>query len=255
MDKQPLVSVIIPVYNAEKIISYTLDSVLNQTYKNLEVIAIDDCSTDGSYDILLQYQKKDKRVKVLKNDTNKKVAETRNVGISYASGEFVAFVDSDDIWIPNKIEKQIEFMLQNDCKLTFTSVRFIDDSGNETGNAFIVPEKVNFKQLLKQNVITLSSACISAEILKRHKMHNPELHEDFILWLEILRDDIDFAYGIKDILVLYRLTTGSKSRNKFKSMKMTYKTYKLFKINFVKAHYYLACYIIRSLKKYKNTKK
>ena len=249
--KEPLVSVIIPAYNAEKIVGFTLDSVINQTYKNLEIIIVNDCSKDKTLEVLNDYAKKDKRIKVLSNEKNSGVAETRNNALKVATGDFIAFVDADDIWNLEKIEKQLNFMLENDYKLTYTSVQFIDNDGNLTGQKFIVPEEVSFNKLLKQNVITLSSAMISKEVLGDRIFHDDHLHEDFIMWLEVLKNDTEKAYGIKDILVDYRLTPGSKSRNKFKSLKMTYGTYKHFKINWIKAHWNLMFYIIRSLKKYK----
>lgn len=251
INKEPLVSVIIPVYNSEKIVGFTLDSVINQTYKNLEIICINDCSKDNSLEVLNEYVKKDKRIKVLTNEKNLGVAETRNNGLRLANGEYIAFVDSDDIWHLEKLEKQLKFMFENNYKLTYTSVQFIDNNGILTGQKFIVPESVNFNQLLKQNVITLSSAVISKEILRDRIFHDDHLHEDFIMWLEILKYDTEKAYGIKEILVDYRLTPGSKSRNKWKSLKMTYGTYKHFKLNWIKAHWNLMFYIIRSLKKYK----
>lgn len=249
--KEPLVSVIIPAYNAEKIVGFTLDSVINQTYKNLEIIIVNDCSKDKTLDVLNAYAKKDKRIKVMSNEKNSGVAETRNNALRVATGDYIAFVDADDVWNLEKIEKQLGFMLENDYKLTYTSVQFIDNDGNLTGQKFIVPEEVTFSKLLKQNVITLSSAMISKEVLGDRIFHDDHLHEDFIMWLEILKNDVDKAHGIKDVLVDYRLTPGSKSRNKWKSLKMTYGTYKHFKINFIKAHWNLMFYIIRSLKKYK----
>ena len=250
-NKNPLVSVIIPCYNAEKIVGYTLDSVINQTYKNIEIICVNDCSKDNSLKVLEEFEKKDKRIKVLNNSKNSGVAETRNNALKIAKGEYVAFVDSDDIWHLDKLEKQINFMVENGYDLTFTSVQFIDDNGNLTGTRFIVPKQVTYKQLLKQNVITLSSAVISKKILKDRIFHDDHLHEDFILWLELLNEETDKAYGMTEVLVDYRLTAGSKTRNKWKSLKMTYKTYKHFHINWIKAHYYLFHYIIRGLRKYK----
>ena len=150
---EPLVSVIIPVYNAEKIVGFTLDSVINQTYKNLEIICVNDCAKDNSLEVLNEYAKKDKRIKVISNEKNSGVAETRNNALKIATGEFIAFVDADDVWHLEKIEKQIKLMLENDYKLTYTSVQFIDNDGNLTGKQFIVPDEVNFNKLLKQNVI------------------------------------------------------------------------------------------------------
>lgn len=250
-NKQPLVSVIIPAYNAEKIVGFTLDSVINQTYKNLEIICVNDCAKDNTLNVLEEYAKRDKRIKVLSNEKNLGVAETRNNAFKAATGDYIAFVDADDIWHLEKIEKQLNLMLKKDYKLTYTSVQFIDNENNLTGQKFIVPEEVSFNKLLKQNVITLSSAMVSKDILKDRVFHDDHLHEDFIMWLEILKYDLDKAYGLKEILVNYRLTPGSKSRNKWKSLKMTYQTYKHFKINWIKAHWCLMFYIIRSLRKYK----
>ena len=249
--KEPLVSVIIPCYNAEKVLKYTLDSVINQTYKNLEIICINDCSKDNTLDLLKDYSEMDKRIVVLSNEKNSGVAQTRNNGLKIAKGEFISFVDSDDVWHLEKIEKQIKFMIENNCDLTYTAVQFIDDNGKITGKTFKVPTSVSYKQLLKQNIITLSSAVISKKVLQDRLFHDDHLHEDFIMWLELLKSKVDRAYGLTEILVDYRLTTGSKTRNKWKSLKMTYKTYKLLNINWFKAHFYLFHYIVRGLKKYR----
>lgn len=249
-EKKPLVSVIIPVYNAENFIRQTLDSVISQTYKNIEIICVNDCSTDKSLEILNEYVKNDNRIKVYSNEINSRVAKTRNHAVLHATGEYLAFCDADDIWRKEKIEKQIAFMQKENCDLCYTAINFIDNDGKDIGKQFYVPEEVNYKKLLKQNVITMSSAVVKKELFDKHPMHNDELHEDFILWLEILKHENAVAKGLNEILVDYRFTLGSKSRNKLKSMKMTYKTYKLMKLNFFTAHFNLACYIIRSLKKY-----
>ncbi len=250
-NNEPVVSVIIPCYNAEKLVGYTLDSVIKQTYRNIEIICVNDCSNDETLRVLEEYAKKDSRIKVLNNTKNLGVAETRNNALKIAIGDYIAFIDSDDVWHLDKLEKQIKFMLANNYKLTYTSVEFIDDNGSLTGKVFNVPKDVSYKQLLKQNVITLSSAVVAKDILKDRLFHDDQLHEDFILWLELLKDEIEKAYALTEMLTDYRLTAGSKSRNKWKSLRMTYKTYKYFHINWIKAHYYLCHYIIKGLRKYK----
>ena len=247
--KDPVVSVVIPVYNAEKYIEETINSVLQQTFKDFEIIAVDDCSTDNSLQILNALAEKDARIRVFKNEKNSRVAETRNFGVQHAKGEFIALLDADDKWKVDKLQKQLDFLKEKNGQLCFTSVEFIDDDGKLTGRTFLVPEKVNRKNLFKQNVITTSSVLIKTSLLKKYPMHNDELHEDFICWLEVLQE-VDFAFGMREILTIYRLAKNSKSRNKFKSMKMTYKTYRLVGENFIKSHIHLASYIIRSLKKY-----
>ena len=250
IDNKPLVSVVIPCYNAEKFVGYTLDSVISQTYKNIEIICINDCSKDETLRVLEEYAKRDERIRIMSNPKNLGVAETRNNALKVAEGEYIAFVDSDDIWHLDKLEKQINFMIKKAYLLSFTSIQFIDNDGNLVGKKFIVPNEVTYKQLLKQNVITLSSAVISRKILKNRSFHDDQLHEDFIFWLELLKGETNKAYGLTEILVDYRMTIGSKSRNKWKSLCMTYKTYKYFHINWIKAHYYLCHYIIRGLRKY-----
>ena len=125
--KEPLVSVIIPAYNAEKIVGYTLDTVINQTYKNLEIIIVNDCSKDKTLDVLNEYAKKDKRIKVMSNEKNSGVAETRNNALKVATGEYIAFVDADDLWNLEKIEKQLNFMLENDYQLQLMKHNFEQD--------------------------------------------------------------------------------------------------------------------------------
>lgn len=245
------VSVIVPIYKAEKYLDKCIESIVNQTYKNLEIILVDDKSPDKCPEICEKWAKEDKRIIVSHNEQNMKVAQTRNNGLKLATGDYIAFLDADDIWHLDKIEKQLKFMKEKDCKLSYTSVQFIDDDGNMLEKKFTVPEEVTFKKLLKQNVITLSSAMISKEVLRDRVFHDDHLHEDFIMWLEILKNETEKAYGIKEVLVDYRLTPGSKSRNKWKSLKMTYGTYKHFKLNWIKAHWNLMFYIIRGLKKYK----
>lgn len=245
------VSVIIPIYKAEKYLDKCIESVVNQTYDNLEIILINDASPDKCSEICEKWQKQDERIIILNNEKNSGVAQTRNNGLDIATGKYISFIDSDDVWHLEKIEKQLKFMKENNSKLSYTQIRFIDDDGNFTGKTFKPPKEVNYKKLFKQNVITLSSVMIEKETLNGRRFHDDHLHEDFIMWLEILRDELDSAYCIEDVLVDYRLTNGSKTRNKWKSLKMTYKTYKHFKVNWIKAHWYLMFYIIRSLKKYR----
>ena len=193
----------------------------------------------------------DNRIKLLKNEVNLKVSKSRNRGIQASTSEWIALLDADDMWEPNKLEKQFEVADKHSAVLLFTGTEFIDDDGNRQNKIFKVKETVNYKELLKQNVITCSSVLIKKELLEKYPMYADEMHEDFVTWLKILKNEKINAYGINEPLVLYRLTPGSKSRNKFKAMKMTYKTYRHLKLNFFQAHWNLMFYIIRSLKKYK----
>lgn len=251
MEKSPLVSVVIPMYNAHKFILTTLNSVFNQTFQDFEVIVVDDCSKDNSVQIVESLQKEHKNLILIKNDVNKNVAETRNVGVKNAKGKFVAFLDADDAWEVNKLELQLDAMQKAKSKLSYTSSTFIDDAGNSLNKVFIVPKTITYKSLLKQNIINMSSSVVDKNLCLKYPFHNPEVHEDFIFWLQILKNEKNVnPIGLQEVLSIQRFTIGSKSRNKWKSVKMTYKTYKVCGINFFKAHFYLACYMFRSFKKY-----
>lgn len=247
---KPQCSVVIPAHNCEKYIKMTLDSVLNQTLKNIEVIVVDDCSTDSTNSIVAEYAKKDERVKLFKNEENLKVSKTRNFGIGQAKADWIALVDSDDAWNPNKLEKQFAKIEEKNAKLCFTGVEFIGEDSKPLNRTFSVPEKVNFKELLKQNVITCSSVVIKKDLLLKYPMYADQIHEDFVTWLKILKNEIDFAWSVNEPLTIYRMTANSKSRNKFKSFKMTYKTYRHVGIGFFKSLWLLGIYTIRSFKKY-----
>ena len=243
-----LCSVVMTVYNAEKYLRAAIDSVLRQTETRFELIIVNDCSTDTSEEIIKSYA--DKRIRYFKNEKNLKVSKTRNFGVTQAKSNLVAFIDSDDVWLETKLEKQLNALNEANASLCYTSQILIDDNGNESGRAFIVKETTSYKKLLKQNIICMSTSIVKKELCEKYPFKNPEIHEDFIFWLEILKNENVNPVGIVEPLIKYRLTLGSKSRNKFKSVKMTYKTYKKVGLNFFAAHYNLMFYIIRSFKKY-----
>lgn len=243
-----LCSVIIPAYKCAPFIGETLDSVLGQSYEQLEVIVVNDCSPDHTEEIILEYCRRDARIKYLKNEVNLGVAETRNRGVIAARGPWIALVDSDDSWEPGKVEAQMKLLEEKSALLCFTGCRFMNNNGQLLDRVFNVPETVDYQQLLYQNVIVCSSVLISRELLLRHPMYGDHMHEDYITWLNILKEHK--AYGINAPLVRYRLADNSKSRNKFKSMQMTYQVYRHMKLNYFQTHYYLVANMINGLKKY-----
>ena len=245
------VSVVIPMYNAEKYIKETLDSVFTQTYKNYEVIVVNDCSKDNSLKIVEEYQKQHKNLKILNNEKNLNVAESRNKGVREAKGEWIAFLDADDKWTENKLETQLKLVKENNSSLSYASYYFIDDDGNDLNKIFKVKPTVSYKKLLKQNIINMSTALVKKELCLKYPFKNPEVHEDFIFWLSILKNEEVNPYGVQECLAYLRLAKGSKSRNKFKSVKMTYKTYKKVGLNFFQAHYNLMFYIVKGIIKYR----
>lgn len=254
--EEPLISVVMPSYNTENYISKAIQSVLNQSYKNLELIIIDDCSIDKTRQIVEEYCKKDKRVKAYFNQKNSGVSYSRNFGIEKAKGSWIAFLDSDDMWEEEKLKKQINLLVQKQMKpiLIYTGSAFIDENGIPYKYVMEVPETVRYKELLKQNVISCSSVLIKREIISSIKMENDNMHEDFVVWLKVLRNYDICAYGVNEPLLVYRMSSNSKSGNKFKAAKMTYMVYKHMNLNFIKRNYYMLHYVIRSIIKYKNTK-
>ena len=244
------ISVVMPVYNAQRFLSQAIDSVLEQSSSDFELIMIDDCSTDKSYEILCQYEKKDDRIRVFKNDKNLGVSYTRNFGVKKASCDYVAFIDSDDMWAFDKLEKQVKLIeAYPDTDLCYTGSGFVDTNSVKSEFVFTVPKQVVFKKLLKQNVVSCSSALVKKEWLVRYPMAHDDMHEDFATWLSILKHG-GKARGVNEPLLIYRVDRNSKSGNKFKSIAMTYRVYKFMGLNIFQIVYYMIFYIISGIKKH-----
>ena len=248
LDKE-YISVVMPAYNAAKYIESAIKSVIEQNYCNWELIVVNDASSDNTVNIVKKFMETDSRIKLHSNESNKGVAESRNLGVKMSSGEWVAFLDSDDLWEQNKLQRQLEIACKEKADFVFTGSAFINEYGDRYKNIFHIPTKVNFKQLLKQNVISCSSVMIRKGILNNFKMEELGMHEDFAVWLQVLRE-VDYAYGVDDPLLIYRITTKSKSGNKFKAAVMTYKVYRYVGLNLVSSIFYWCIYVFRSVLKY-----
>lgn len=244
---QELISIIIPVYNASATIDKTIESALCQSYHNIEVILIDDCSTDNSFDIIKNNSSKDKRIKVYRNEVNAGVSKARNLGIKLSKGEFIAFLDSDDIWKKDKLEKQIRYIKEKNADICYTSYEITNSSDSDLG-IYRVPSNINYKGLLKENIICCSSVLIKSKILKENQFNSKFFHEDFVLWLKLLK--IGFkAIGLQESLVIYK--KGGRSANKIKASKNRWIIYRESeKLTLFLSIYYFVCYIINGVKKY-----
>ncbi len=244
------ISVVMPVYNAERFLRDAIDSVLCQSFEDFELIVIDDCSTDSSYEILREYERKDSRVRVYKNEENKGVSFTRNFGVSKAKSEYIALIDSDDMWRKDKLSQQISILEKYpDTAVCFTASSFVDTDSIESNFIFHIPSEVSYKKLLKQNVISCSSVLVKKEWLEKYPMAHDNMHEDFAVWLSILKDG-GKARGINEPLLIYRVDRDSKSGNKLKSMAMTYRVYKFMGLNFFLRLYYMVFYTVSGIKKH-----
>ena len=250
MEEKLTLSVIMPVYNASAFLVDTIESVLSQTYSDFELIAVDDCSKDNSFEILCGYMNRDSRVKAFRNSDNKGVSYSRNFAVSKAKGEYIALIDSDDMWNEKKLEKQLELLKNHsDAAFCYTGSAFIDTESKESDFVFRVPQKVDYKTLLKQNVASCSSVVIKRDWLLKYPMAHDNMHEDFAVWLSVLKE-CSFAYGIDEPLLVYRIAQDSKSGNKFKSAVMNYRTYKYVGLNIFERLYYMGCSMFAGLKKH-----
>lgn len=244
-----LISIVMPAYNSEKYIADAIDSIIRQTYENWELIIIDDGSIDQTTDIVSKYICSNEKIKLYSNDNNIGVSRSRNKGIEIAKGNWIAFLDSDDLWKFDKLEKQIELIVKKDAEFVFTGASYINENGKKFNGEFSVPETVNFSKLKRQNVISCSSVIIKKIHIKKFKMANDNIHEDYAVWLKILRSGV-IAQGISEPLLIYRISLTSKSGNKFKSFKMTYGVFRYIGNSSLKSIYYTFFHIILSFQKY-----
>lgn len=249
MMKKSLVSIITPAYNAEKYITQTIESVLKQTYTNWEMIIIDDCSKDFTYNQILEYSLRDKRIKSYKNDKNSGVSFTRNRAIDIANGKYIAFLDADDLWDESKLEKQIKFMETNDVLLSYTGYRKINEDGSLRGD-IEVPLKLDYNELLKNCLIGFLTAIYNQEVIGKQYFKNIK-SEDYIFWLEMIKK-IEIAYGLEESLASYRVLENSRSSNKLDIIRHHWTIYyKIEKLGFIKSLKYYLIYINRGIKRYK----
>lgn len=225
MRENPKVSIITPAYNAEKFLGYTVESVLRQTYQNWEMFIIDDGSADDTFACAKAFAAVDSRIHAIKNQENMGVAATRNRGIEMADGDYIAFLDSDDLWREDKLERQINLLRANNAKLAYSSYSFIDACNAPIGRAYIVPETTDFAKMLFENVIGLSTAVVESALLKQHPFNSAFYHEDYVLWMDLLRDDV-VAVGDSDCLVKYRVMEGTRSANKLNAAKHRWRVYR-----------------------------
>lgn len=242
------VSIILPVYNSEKYIEETIKSVLNQTYTNWELIIVDDCSKDNSLKIVEQL--KTEQFRIIKNKENSGVALSRNKAIEKAQGKYIAFIDSDDLWEKEKLEKQLKFMEERNIVFSFSSYKRIKENGNIITKVN-VPNKIDYKELLKNTIILTSTVIIDTEKISKDliKMPKLKLSEDTAMFLNILRNGYT-AYGLEEYLIKYRVRKKSLSSNKLKSMHSLWKVYKnQEKLNFFERVKNILGYIKNATKK------
>ncbi|MFK7747148.1 MAG: glycosyltransferase family 2 protein [Kordia sp.] len=241
---QPLVSVITPTYNTEAFISETIASVRAQTYTNWELVIVDDASSDTTVAILQKYAALDDRIKIHVLETNSGAAIARNTAIENATGTYIAFLDADDLWKPEKLTKQIAFMQKKDIAVSFTSYELMDEQGKSLGKMIKALPKVDFSKMLKSNYIGNLTGIYNAEKLGKVYMPNIRKRQDWALWLALLKK-VDFAYSLEAPLARYRVRENSISSNKLNLLKYNYAIYrKALKFGAFKSGFYLIRFLI-----------
>lgn len=247
--QQAKVSVIMPTFNSSRTLEESISSVINQTYVNWELLITDDCSTDGSFEYALCMANKDKRIRVFKNPVNSGAGVSRNKSIEEATGKYIAFLDSDDLWHPEKLAKQISFMEVNSVALSYTYYQKISVEG-ELGAIITSPSNITYKQLLKSNVIGCLTAIYDQSILGKIYMPKIRKRQDMALWLKILTK-IDEAQCFPEILAYYREGHKSLSSNKFKVIFSQWHFYRDYlKFGYCKSFYYFTFYMFMAFRKH-----
>lgn len=223
---QPLVSIITPMYNSEHFILETIGSVVNQTYTNWELLLIDDGSTDNTIKIVEDFKSKYANIKLLQNDTNLGAAKSRNKGILEAKGDYIAFLDADDVWKPNKLEVQILFMQTHNCEVSFSSYEQINESGKPLHKLVQALPKLTYNKYLKTNYIGNLTGMYHAKTLGKITSPNLRKRQDWLLWLAAIKKSGKPALGIQQSLAYYRVRDNSISSNKIEMLKYNYLVYK-----------------------------
>lgn len=248
-----MVSVIMPAFNAEKTIEASMLSVVNQTYKNIELILINDKSTDDTdaivNDIIKQYP--DKKINYIKKSINEGVAEARNTGFRAVQGEYIAFLDSDDLWHKEKIEKQLQSLKETAGYFSITSYEVIDSNSNKLNKLMSVGSKVDYFTQLKGSRIGCLTVLIDRKVVQEDIIMPSIGHEDYLTWQRILKKHGP-ATPLDECLAYYRVHNNTQSSNKIKAAKWQYSIYrKHLKLNVIQSLYFQMFYVINALFKYK----
>ena len=244
-----LFSIITPSYNSAKFIKQCIKSVIAQTYTNWEMIIVDDCSQDNSKEKIAILSQNDARIKTIFLDENIGAAETRNVAIRKAKGKYIAFLDSDDLWELQKLEKQISFMSKNNIAFSYTTYQLISEDGSNDKNIINAPKKMTYSSYLKNTIIGCLTVVIDREKTGDFQMPNIRSSHDMALWLLIMKRGFS-AYGLEDNLARYRIVPTSNTSSKIKAAKDVWKVYReAEKLSFLYSCWCFVNYVFNAIKK------
>jgi len=224
---EALVSIITPTYNSEKFIAETITSVQNQTYSNWEMVIVDDCSTDQTESIVLQFAASDNRIKFYKLHKNAGAGVARNQAVSMAAGTYIAFLDSDDLWKPEKLQKQIDFLQTQKQPFTFSFYDCIDEAGQPLHKRVEAPFKLKYWQLFFCNFVGNLTGIYDTRAFGKIPISSLRKRQDWMVWLTILRK-VKTAQPIPESLAYYRVRQDSISSSKIKLLQHNYNVYRIF---------------------------
>ncbi len=222
---EDLVSIITPVYNCEAFLPEAARSVLEQTWSNWECLIVDDCSGDGSFDLAKSLEEKDARIRAARLETNMGPGAARNRAIGMAKGRFIAFLDCDDLWKPEKLEKQVDFMIERGITFSYSYYDVIDENGTPLGRTVRPPLELTYRDMLRKNHIGCLTAMYDASALGKIFMPLLRKRQDYGLWLDILKR-VEFAHCLPEALAVYRLRGSSISSNKMDLVKYNWKLFR-----------------------------
>ena len=245
-----LISIVTPAYNAAPFLADTVASVCAQTYGQWEMLVVDDCSKDHTRHVVRREAAADARVRLIELECNSGPAMARQAAVEAARGRFVAFLDSDDLWLPQKLERQLAFMRETGAAFSFTAFRRMSSDGQKVGRMIHVPRRLAYRDLLGNTAIATSTAIIDREQTGPFRMVKT-YYDDFALWLEITRRGFP-AYGLDEDLMRYRVLGGSVSRNKGRSARMVWRTYReVERLGVARASWSFARYVLNAFRKYR----
>jgi len=247
LSEEHLVSIVMPAYNAVSYLSCAIQSAVDQTYNNWELLIVDDASTDSTLELAFEWAKKDPRIKVLPLGENQGVTKARNTALGQASGKYIAFLDSDDLWDPLKLQTQINFMESRECQISYTAYRRIDENNKILGHVS-PPARITYPDLLKSNFIGNVTGVYNAKTLGKQYLEDFR-HEDYVAWLKLVKRAGE-AFSVGQELASYRVYTGSISSNKLRTIGWQWRIYRESQaLNLVKSAWLLACYGVYALLK------
>lgn len=237
-----------PVYNGEKFIAEAIESVLLQSFQQWELLIVDDASTDDTASVVEAFLKRDIRIRFFRNTNNQGVSNSRNRAIAQATGEYIAFLDADDRWHPEKLAIQIA-ILQKNGDVCYASYAFMDAKSNLTGKKYIAPCQIDFCRMLTENVVGCSTVVMRRRALGHSMFKTNYAHEDYVLWLELMQRGCQFV-GCTDILVSYRIV-GGRSSNKAKAAQNRWRIYRDFlRYGLIKSSTLFLLYVVHGVQKH-----